>query len=317
VSKKVFAPTKIPAKMWSEEVLKKGNSYIGTSEIISMKVNVAKSAGFCFGVRRALKIAFESVKSGDKIEMLGDIVHNEEVVQEITKAGIKKIKLLRNGRNKTLLIRAHGVPAKTIVKAQSFGYTIVDATCPMVKEIHKIAMEMERKDYTIIIIGDKEHDEVRGIVGQLKRKAVVIDIIENIPFKTIRKIKNAAVVVQSTQNMEKIILIIDVLKQYIRQLKIFNTICKPTRIKQEEIKTMSLENDVMIIIGSKTSANTGRLYEISKSLNKHSFWIRSEGEVKQEWFKGVKNVGITAGASTPDPTTKKIVQFVKSLGVRS
>ena len=268
-------------------------------------------------MKRALKIAFESVKSGDKIEMLGDIVHNEEVVQEIIKAGIKKIKRIRSGKNKTLLVRAHGAPAKTIAKAQSLGYTIVDATCPMVKEIHKIAMEMERKSYTIIIIGDKKHDEVYGIVGQLKRKAVVIDTIENIPLKAIQKIKKAAVVVQSTQNMGKVILITDILKQYIKQLKIFNTICKPTRIKQEEIKIMSLENDVMIVIGSKTSANTRRLYEISKLLNKRSFWIQSGSEVKQEWFKGVKNVGITAGASTPDSTTKKVVQFVKSLGVRS
>ena len=282
-----------------------------------MKINVAKSAGFCFGVRRALKIAFESIKSGDEIEMLGDIVHNEEVVQKITKAGIKKIKRLRNGKNKTLLIRAHGAPEKTIAKAQSFGYTIVDATCPMVKEIHKIAMEMERKGYTIIIIGDKKHDEVRGIIGQLKRKAIVIDSIENISFEIIRKIKKAAVVVQSTQNMGKVISVIDILKQYIRQLKVFNTICKPTRIKQEEIKTMSLENDVMIIIGSKTSANTRRLYEISKSLNKRSFWIQLSNEVKQEWFKGVKTVGITAGASTPDTTTKKIVQKVRGSGLES
>lgn len=278
-----------------------------------MKINVAKSAGFCFGVKRALKIAFGAIESGAKIEMLGDIVHNEDVAKEINKAGIKTIKRLKEGKNKTLLIRAHGASTETFKKASRLGYTIVDATCPMVKEIHKIARDSERKGFKNIIIGDKKHDEVRGIVGQLKSKAIIIDSTKGIPFNTIKKIKKASVVVQSTQNLEKTLTIVDTLKQHTKELKFFNTICKPTRIKQNEIKSMPLKNDVMIIIGSKSSANTKRLYEISKSLNKRSYWIQTKDKIKTEWFKNAKSVGIMAGASTPDYTTKSVIEHIKSI----
>jgi len=183
----------------------------------------------------------------------------------------------------------------------------------MVKEIHKTAQNMETKGYKIIVIGDKKHDEVRGIVGQLKTKAIVVDNHKHIPLKKIRKIDKACVVAQSTQNLERTLKLVAILKSYIKELKFFNTICMPTRIKQEEIKRMPLENDIMIIIGSKTSANTRRLYEISKSLNRRSYWVRSKGDIKPGWFRGAKNTGVTAGASTPDFTTKGIVKRIKQL----
>jgi 4-hydroxy-3-methylbut-2-enyl diphosphate reductase len=278
-----------------------------------MKVNLAKSAGFCFGVKRALAIAIETAASEDRIYMLGDIVHNEDVVRQISEAGIKKIKKLGLGKGKTLLIRAHGTGIDTLEKARRLGYKVVDATCPMVKEIHRIARELEAKGHRIIVIGDKRHDEVQGIIGQLKRKAVVIDDIGNIPFNVIRRIQKGCVVVQSTQNVEKVLLIVDALKNYIRKLKFYNTICKPTRIKQEEIKMLPHENDVMLIIGSKNSANTKRLYEISASLNKKTYWIESKKELEKGWFKKAKNVGVTAGASTPDTTTQSVIKYLHSL----
>jgi 4-hydroxy-3-methylbut-2-enyl diphosphate reductase len=277
-----------------------------------MKINLAKSAGFCFGVRRALNIAFNAVKSDTKIQMLGDIVHNEDVVKTINNLGIEKIKKLKKVKSKTLLIRAHGMPLGTFGKAQRLGYKIIDATCPMVKEIHKTAKDAELKGYRIIVIGDKNHDEVKGIIGQLNNKAIVIDKPKGIPLKKIKTIKKAAVVVQSTQNIENALEIVRKLKKYINNLKFFNTICRPTRIKQQEIRILPLKNDIMIVIGSKTSANTKRLYEISKSLNKRSFWIQSKADIKPKWLRNVKTVGITAGASTPDNTTKKVIEFIKS-----
>jgi len=276
-----------------------------------MKINLAKSAGFCFGVKRALNIAFEAIKSGVKIEMLGDIVHNEDVVREMNKCGIKKLKRLGEGKNKILLIRAHGAPIKTFINALRLGYKILDATCPMVKEMHRIVVGMEEKGYKIIIIGDKKHDEVHGIIGQLNKEAIIIDDLKGIPLKKIKRVKKAAIVVQSTQNLEKVIAIVSALRKHIPKLKFYNTICKPTRIKQQEIRIMPLLNEVMIIIGSKTSANTKRLYEISKSLNRNSFWIQSKHEIKPEWIKHIKNVGITAGASTPDATIKEVIGQIR------
>ncbi len=278
-----------------------------------MKINLAKSAGFCFGVKRALKVALDTAKTGAKVEMLGDIVHNEDVVREISDAGVRKIKRLGKGTNKILLIRAHGASEKIYERASRLGYTIVDATCPMVKEVHKIARFSKKEGCEVIIIGDNRHDEVRGIMGQLEGKAIVIDGINNIPQAKFKGIKKACVVVQSTQNLEKAITIVDVLKRHIKELKFFNTICKPTRIKQKEMKDMPLKNDIMIIIGSRTSANTKRLYQISKSLNKRSYWIQSRDEVKPEWFRNAQSVGVMAGASTPDYNTKGVIEYIKSI----
>ncbi len=278
-----------------------------------MKITLAKSAGFCFGVKRALETAFKTAKAGQKVYMLGDIVHNEDVIKEVTKSGIKKISRLTKGKNKTLLIRAHGEGQNIFNKAHSLGYTIVDATCPMVKEIHKIAKSMEQLGYSIIIIGDKRHDEVRGIIGQLTNKTITIDSAETIPLNKIKQIKKSAVLCQSTQKLDKVILIVKKLKKHIKELKFFNTICKPTRIKQEEIKQLPLNNDVMIIIGSKTSANTRRLFEISKSLNPKSFWVRSKKDIKSEWFKGAGSVAITSGASTPGWITQEVIEKIKNL----
>lgn len=245
--------------------------------------------------------------------MLGDIVHNEDVVRDLANAGIKKVKHFIHGKDKTFLIRAHGAGLTTIKKARKLGYKIADATCPMVKEIHTIARQAEEKGYTVIIIGDKKHDEVQGIIGQLKQKALVIENHYNIPWGKIKKNKKACVVVQSTQNLEKVMAIINALKTHIKELKFVNTICNPTKTKQEEIKKMPLENDIMIIIGSKNSANTRRLYEIAKSLNNRSYWVQSKADIKHFWFKEIKKVGITAGASTPGSTTQEVINHIKHL----
>jgi 4-hydroxy-3-methylbut-2-enyl diphosphate reductase len=278
-----------------------------------MKVNVAKSAGFCFGVKRAIDIAYKTLAGNKNVYTLGDIVHNEGVAKKLEKAGIKKSEKLGCGKNKIFLIRAHGTGINIINKARGLGYRIVDATCPMVKEIHKIARSAESSGHTIIVIGDKEHDEVQGIIGQLEKRAIVIEDAKNIPWSRLKKIKKACVVVQSTQNLEKATKIIELLNPHFKELKFFNTVCQPTRLKQQEMRNMPLENDVMIIIGSKTSANTKRLFEISKSLNKNSYWIQSKKDLKPKWFKQAKTVGVSAGASTPDETIREIVDYLRTL----
>lgn len=278
-----------------------------------MKINLAKTAGFCFGVRRAIDIALKCAARGRDVYMLGDIVHNEDVVRKIERAGIIKIRSLKAGKNRALLIRAHGVPVDVIRRAKRLGYDIIDATCPMVKEIHKIARDAEGKGASIIIIGDPNHDEVRGIAGQLKERAIVIDRPENIPLAKIKKLKYAGVVVQSTQNLQQVLKIVGILKKHIKRVDFFNTICAPTRFKQEEIKKMPLQNDAVVIIGSKSSANTRRLFEISKSLNSKSYWIESKKGIKESWFRGAKSVGISAGASTPDETTREVIKYIRGL----
>jgi len=278
-----------------------------------MKINKAKSAGFCVGVKRAIDTALKTAKTESKVYMLGDIVHNEEVVSSIENAGIKKINELQDGKGKTLLIRAHGTGTETIVIAENSGYKIVDATCPMVKEIHHIASRMESKGYKIIIIGDKNHEEVQGIMGQLKTKPVIISNIDDVTFIKPQNIKKAAVVVQSTQNSKRISKIVEELKSFIEELEFFDTICKPTKIKQNEAEELPLKNDVVIVIGSKNSANTKRLFEISKELNPKTYRIGKKDEINLEWFKDAESVGITAGASTPDSTINEVIKFLENI----
>lgn len=298
---------------YSLDPLKRASDISFRSMPISMKITVAESAGFCFGVKRAIKIALDAVANGEHVEMLGDIVHNEDVVRQIEAAGIKKIKRLTHGRGKVLLIRAHGAAREVFEKARAHGYRIVDATCPMVKEIHTIVRKSEQQGYRCIIIGDRDHEEVLGIQGQLEKKALVIDRIESIPRRMPPGFSRAAVVVQSTQNIETVMPVVEELRNRISDLRFHNTICRATRIRQKEIKTLPLQNDVMLVIGSRTSANTKRLYEIARSLNVRSYWIQRASDINPTWFEGATTVGITAGASTPEETIKDVVKALTDL----
>lgn len=280
---------------------------------MAIKITLAKTAGFCFGVKRALQIVKASSDKYSNIEMLGDIVHNEMVSRDIKGLGIKKVKKLSPGKNKVFLIRAHGISKQKIRKAKDLGYKVVDATCPMVKEIHEIASGFEKEYRKVIVIGDKKHAEVKGIIGNIKTNPLIIENMDSNIRNALKDIKKAGVVVQSTQNLEKVEKITKILKEKIKNLKIANTVCDTTRQKQKEIKKMPKQNDMMLIIGSKKSANTRRLYEISKSINKKSYWVQRGKNIKKDWFRNIKKVGITAGASTPDYTITSVIEKIRKL----
>jgi len=278
-----------------------------------MKVELSKSAGFCIGVRRAIDTVMKEASKSTVLYMLGDIVHNEIVIEQIREKGVKKIKRLGKGAGKTLLVRAHGATLATYKKAENAGYKIIDATCPMVKEIHKLAQKEEKNGRTIIILGDKNHEEVLGIKGSLSSKAVIIDPKEPLPFKKLAKIQKASIVIQSTQNLENMIKIGNKLSKVIKDLRFHDTICIPTKKRQKEARSLPVKHDAILVIGSRSSANTKRLYEISKGLNKSTYWISSLKEIKRSWFKDVKSTGVLAGASTPDTLIQEIVSFLESL----
>ncbi len=277
-----------------------------------MKINIAKSSGFCFGVKRAIDISKAIANKKKKVYVLGDIVHNSFVVNELEEKGIKKIKRITPAKNSILIIRAHGAPKKTFTKAKENGYKIIDATCPKVKDIYDIAKRLE-KDNTIIIIGDNNHDEVKGIAGQLKKRPITIESPNDIPKNLIKSIKKTAVITQSTQTIENIMAIMQKLEKLLPKVKLYNTTCRTTIVKQQEIRSLPKKNDLVLIIGSKTSANTKRLYQISKKINRNTYWIESVKNLKKIWFKNIKNVGIMAGASTPDYVTNEVVEKLKEL----
>lgn len=277
-----------------------------------MKILLAKNAGYCFGVRDAVNMAYDTAEEYGDVYMLGHIVHNENVVDDLDKAGAKVVDSLDevpDGR--PVLLRAHGTHVDTWEEAKKKNMNIVDATCPLVRDIHDEIKELESDGRKIIIIGDHGHDEVVGIASQVKDPVVVATTEE---ARHLRKTKRAGIVSQSTQTIENVQEIVNILMSKVVDLRFINTICFPTKRNQEQIKELSEKCDVMIIIGSFTSANSKRLTDLSNQRNKRSYQVTCALEIDEKWLKDCDTVGISAGASTPDNIIKEVIDRVKEIG---
>jgi 4-hydroxy-3-methylbut-2-en-1-yl diphosphate reductase len=280
---------------------------------VPRKIIVARSAGQCFGVKRAFNIAMKAAADEPQVVMLGDIVHNEHVVHRIHEAGVKVVTNLDGADGKdVLLIRAHGAAPDVYRKAEERGFQILDATCPLVLEIHRAAREMDEEGYRLIVIGDHGHDEVIGITGQVS-EAIVLAHPREVAHKVPSRLPKAGVVVQSTQNIENVQQIILELLPRVRILKFVDTICGPTKTHQRDIEVLPDECDVMVIVGSFTSANTCRLAEISRKKNGKSYQVEDASALQGGWFQGAEVIGVTAGASTPDWIIEEVVQALEQL----
>lgn len=277
-----------------------------------MKVLLAKDAGYCFGVRDAVNLAYETAEKEGEVYMLGHIVHNENVVTELEKTGTKVIDDLNEvPDNKPILFRAHGTVPKVWDEAGKKGINIVDATCPLVTEIHEEARKLAAENRRIIIIGDHGHDEVNGIMEQVQDSIVVANPEE---AKKLRKMKKAGVVSQSTQMIENVQDIINILMTKVFDLRFVNTICFPTRRNHEQIKSLAELSDIMIVIGSFTSANSKRLTELAKERNERTYQVTCANDLDTDWFQQSDTVGVSAGASTPDNIIENVVTAIKSFG---
>ena len=274
-----------------------------------MKILVAKDAGYCFGVRDAVNLAKKSGDDFQEVYMLGDIVHNETVVDDLNKRGSKVVESLNDiPEDKPVLFRAHGTDPETWKKAQKKKLNIIDATCPLVTEIHEEIKELESENRRTIIIGDHNHDEVVGIAAQVKDPIIISCVDE---AKELGKMKRAGVVSQSTQMIENVQEILNVLSEKVYDLRFVNTICFPTRRNHDQIKKLSNICDLMIVIGSFTSANSKRLTQLSLERNKNSYQVTCADDINASWFDGIESVGISAGASTPDNLIEDVIAKVK------
>ena len=277
-----------------------------------MKILLAKDAGYCFGVRDAVNLAYDTAKDHGDVYMLGTIVHNEKVVDDLSKAGTKVVdKLSEVPSDKPILFRAHGTAPKVWKKAKNKNLKIIDATCPLVTEIHDEIKKLEAEGRRTIIIGDHGHDEVVGIAAQVKDPIILSNVKE---AEALRKMKKAGVVSQSTQMIENVQEIINVLMQKVFDLRFVNTICFPTRRNHEQIKKLADQCEVMIVIGSFTSANSKRLTQLALERNKRSYQVTCADEIQTFWFKNCETVGISAGASTPDDIIRDVVEKIKEIG---
>ena len=274
-----------------------------------MKIFLAKNAGYCFGVRDAVQLAYDTAQDDGDVYMLGHIVHNENVVEKLDKAGAKVVETLDQVPNgKPILFRAHGTHVNTWKKAKEKNMNIIDATCPLVEEIHDEIKILEKEGRKIIIIGDHGHDEVIGIASQVKNAVIVANPDE---ANALRKTKKAGVVSQSTQTIENVQEIINILMSKVFDLRFVNTICFPTKRNQEQIKELAEACDLMIVIGSFTSANSKRLTQLAKERNKLSFQVTCANDVDESWLDNVETVGISAGASTPDNIINEVIDKIK------
>ncbi len=277
-----------------------------------MKILVAKDAGYCFGVRDAVNLAYDTAKDHGEVYMLGTIVHNEKVVEDLSKAGTKVVdKIDEVAEDKPILFRAHGTAPRVWDKAKNKNLNIIDATCPLVIEIHDEIKKLEAEGRRTIIIGDHGHDEVVGIAAQVENPIILANVEE---AKALRKMKKAGVVSQSTQMIENVQEIINVLVEKVFDLRFVNTICFPTRRNHEQIKELATKCEVMIVIGSFTSANSKRLTQLALERNKRSYQLTNADDLEKSWFENCETVGISAGASTPDDIIRDVVEKIKEIG---
>jgi len=277
-----------------------------------MKIFLAKDAGYCFGVRDAVNLAYDTAEANGDVYMLGTIVHNERVIENLSNSGGKVVETLDDvPENKPILFRAHGTAPELWKNADKKKLNLIDATCPLVTEIHDEIKKLEEEGRRTIIIGDHGHDEVIAIAAQVSEPIIIANMDEAI---TLRKMKKAGVVSQSTQMIENVQEIIKVLMEKVFDLRFINTICFPTRRNHEQIKELALRCDVMIVIGSFTSANSKRLTQLALERNKRSYQVTTAEELDISWFNDCETVGISAGASTPDEIINEVINNIKIIG---
>ncbi len=280
-----------------------------------MKVELAKSAGFCFGVEKAVNTVYEEAKKENEIVYtLGPIIHNEEVVKDIKKRGVEAVKMedLASLPKGTVIIRSHGVSRDVYNFVKNSGHRVVDATCPFVKKIHAIVSVQSGKGKTVVIIGNPDHPEVMGIKGWGDKNTYAVENIEQFINLGLKKDEEIIIVAQTTFNHKKFQEIIDKISLLGYDVRCFNTICNATQERQAEAKKIASNVDAMIVIGDKKSSNTGKLVEICQEECKNTVFIQTLEDLNYDALLSVDSVGITAGASTPKHIIEEVQNIVRS-----
>jgi 4-hydroxy-3-methylbut-2-enyl diphosphate reductase len=269
-----------------------------------MEVIVAKTAGFCFGVKRAVEQVYEQLKRDDKpIYTYGPIIHNEEVVRDLEEKGVKVLhseEELEAVRDAVVVIRSHGVGKRIYEIMERNGIEIVDATCPYVKKIHRIAEEQNQAGRRLLIIGNESHPEVEGIKGWGNDNTLVVETPEQVERLPLSEGEKLCIVSQTTFNYNKFQDLVEKISETRYDILVLNTICNATQERQVEAKRIASEVDAMIVIGGKSSSNTQKLYDICRRECKNTYYIQTLGDLDPDCGNSVRSVGITAGASTPN-----------------
>ena len=275
-----------------------------------MLIKKAKSYGFCFGVKRAVEIAEDSKNA----VTLGPLIHNPLEIERLAKNyNVKYIDDIdKIGKDvKRVIVRTHGIPKDKLEKLKEKNIEVIDATCPFVKKPQEIVEEMSKRGYDIVIFGDENHPEIKGVKSYSTHDRVFVVLNED-NLKNIKLKDKIATVAQTTRKIEDYLKITNYLIRNYKEVRVFNTICNATFENQDAVRELSKEADIMIIVGGKNSSNTKQLFNIA-SKNSESYLIESEDEINPDWFKNKKLCGISAGASTPEWLVEKIISKIKDV----
>ena len=281
-----------------------------------MKVLLAKTAGFCFGVKRAVDTVYQQVEENKdcKIYTFGPIIHNDEVIKDMQAKGVTVLEGeedLPKAKNGIVIIRSHGVPKRICDRMDELGIQYVDATCPFVKKIHKIAMEKAEEGAFLVVIGNPVHPEVEGIMGWAGEDAAVISTTEEAEHLTVPEDRKICVVAQTTFNYNKFKELVEIISKRRYDISVLNTICSATKERQTETARIADRVDAMIVIGDKRSSNTQKLFEICKNACNNTYYIQTLDDLNVNQLRSVETVGITAGASTPNNIIEEVQNYVR------
>ncbi len=270
-----------------------------------MQVFLPPEIGFCFGVKRALNLVIDELKREEKIYSLGDLIHNPQVIEDLKRKGVVFVSSLSQVKKGTVIIRSHGADPSLIRKAREKGLKVIDATCPYVAKVQRIAKFLSQKSYRVVIVGLSTHPEIKGVMASVagKKTYVVKDAqeIERIPFTG-----KMGVVVQTTESLDNFNNIVKNLVKRGKECRVFNTICKVIRRRQEETKKLAKKVEVMIVVGGHNSSNTSQLARLSQSMGVKTYFMEREKDLDSIDWQGIKRVGLTGGTSTPEELIVKI-----------
>ena len=280
-----------------------------------MEVLLAKSAGFCFGVKRAVDRVYELAQTSAKIYTYGPIIHNEEVVGDLEKKGVSVIETkeeLSQIREGVIVIRSHGVAKEIYDQIEQQGLECVDATCPFVKRIHNIVEKESANGKQILIIGNAGHPEVEGIMGWSSTPAMVAECAEEIEQIQCNPDQPVCIVSQTTFNYNKFQELVEIINKKGYDIIVLNTICNATEERQTQSRALAKEVEAMIVVGGKSSSNTQKLFEICKNECANTYYIQTIDDLDPAVLRTIDNVGITAGASTPNKIIEEVQNNVRN-----
>jgi len=266
----------------------------------------AKTQGFCFGVELTYKAALAETAQADDVHTMGNIVHNPVIVEELEKKGLKNVDSLDDIGQGTLFVRAHGLPPKTLEEAQAKGLKVVDATCPMVTRTQKLAHKLTEEGRTVVVLGDPNHPEVKGIAGHAPGCVILNEWPED--ETQIRRLRRIAIVSQSTLNQARFRELVGKITAINYETRVYNTICPDTQGRQLSALELAKEVDTLIVIGGRKSANTRHLAEIAENEGAKAHLVENAEELDRQWFRGEERVGVATGASTPGFLADEIIQ---------